>query len=265
MFGTGHETAKEAMTIRVAILGRGRMGQALECCIAESNDLDLAGIWVRKLAAGEGGSQSILSDDISSVLSSAQVAIDFTLPTVTESIIRAVKEATIPLVCGVSGLTPSVLQLIREAAADIPILHDRNMSLGVAVLQRMVQLAGAALGDDFSAEIHETHHVHKIDAPSGTALQLGEALAASRKQAFVDVYHFDPGGNTRPTKSQIHYEVTRQGEVPGNHTVLFKGAHESLSLLHRVDDRRVFAVGAIKAARWLIGRQPGLYGMQDLI
>ena len=255
----------EAMKIRVAVLGRGRMGQAIERCIAESEDLDLAGIWVRNCTVSENEEQSALSDDIFTVLSSAQVAIDFTLPEVTECVIRAAAKAKIPLVCGVSGITASNNQLMLAMSEEIPILHDRNMSLGVAVLQQMLRLAGAALGDEFAAEIHETHHVHKIDAPSGTALQLGESLAASRKQVFEEVYHYDPCGKTKPTMDQIHFEVTRRGEVPGEHTVLFKSAHESLSLLHKVDDRRVFAVGAIKAARWLVGQQPGLYSMQDLI
>jgi len=251
--------------IRISILGRGRMGQEIQHCIADSDDLVLAGVWARTGGGDESHVAALQSDDLPTVLSAAQLAIDFTLPDVTESVIRAAVEAKIPLVCGVSGLNESARQLMTDAAEEIPILHDRNMSLGVAVLQQLVKLAGAALGDQFETEIHETHHMHKIDAPSGTALQLGEALAISRDREFSDILHYDPCGNSKPTKGQIHFDVKRRGEVPGEHTVIFKSANESLSLMHKVDDRRVFAVGAIKAARWLVSQAPGLYTMQDVI
>ncbi len=229
------------------------MGQEIQRCIADAEDLVLAGVWARN------------SGDLSTVLSSAGVALDFTLPEVTEDVIQAATRAGTPLVCGVSGLTEPVDQLIADAAKEIPILYDRNMSLGVAVLQQLVQLAGAAFGREFEAEIRETHHVHKIDAPSGTALQLGEALAASRGQSFIEAYHYDPCGKSEPSSEEIHFDVKRHGEVPGEHTVIFKSANESLSLMHKVNDRRVFAVGAIKAARWLVQQAPGLYSMQDVI
>ena len=241
------------------------MGQEIQRCIADSDDLVLSGIWARAVGGDESRPETLQSDDLSTALSTAQVAIDFTLPDVTESVIQAAIGAKTPLVCGVSGLTEPATQLMTLAAEEIPILYDRNMSLGVAVLQQLVKLAGAALGDQFEAAIHETHHVHKIDAPSGTALQLGEALAISRHQVFSEVLHYDPCGNSEPTKGQIHFDVNRRGEVPGEHTVHLKSANESLSLIHRVDDRRVLAVGAIKAARWLLNQAPGLYTMQDVI
>jgi len=260
-----HKLVSMTMAIKISILGHGRMGQEIQRCITDSDDLALAGIWTRAGDAGESCAAALQSDNLLTVLSSAQVAIDFTLPEVTQDVIRAATRAKIPLVCGVSGLTESVKRLMVDAAEEIPILYDRNMSLGVAVLQQLVQLAGAALGDQFEAEIHETHHIHKIDAPSGTALQLGEALAASRDQKFTEACHYDPCGNSEPASGQIHFDVTRRGEAPGEHTVLFKSANESLSLMHKVDDRRVFAVGAIKAARWLVTQRPGLYNMQDVI
>ncbi len=238
------------MTIRIAVLGRGRMGQALKRCIAASDDLVLSGIWVRKLTDKDIDSHTVQSTDLSAVLSESQVAIDFTLPEVNEQVVQAAVEAQIPLVCGVSGLSESILRLMRTAAELIPILQDRNMSLGIAVLQQMVQMAGAVLRDEFAAEIHETHHIHKIDAPSGTALQLGEALAASRQQSFAEARHYDPCGTSKPGKGQIHFEVSRRSEVPGEHTVQFKSTSESLTLTHKLADRMVFAVGAIRAARW---------------
>lgn len=229
------------------------MGQEIQHCIADAGDLVLAGTWARN------------SGNLSTILSSTGVAIDFTLPEATEDVIRAATGAGTPLVCGVSGLTEPVYQLMADAAKEIPILYARNMSLGIAVLQQLVQLAGAAIGREFEVEIHETHHVHKIDAPSGTALQLGEALAASRDQTFIEAYHYDPCGKSEPASGQIHFDVKRRGEVPGEHSVIFKSANESLSLLHKVNDLRVFAVGAIKAARWLVKQPAGLYSMQDVI
>ena len=253
------------MNTRIAILGRGRMGREIQSCLEESDGLQLAGIWVRNKTSLDSGAECPESDSLASVLSSADVAVDFTLPAVSDQIIDAVLVAKVPLVCGVSGLTDSSLQHMAEAAARIAILYDRNMSLGVAVLQKLVHLAGAALGNRFEAEIHETHHVHKIDAPSGTALQLGETLAASRGQNFAEVYHYAKDGRRTAATGNIHFEVSRRDEVPGEHSVLFRSANESLSLTHKVADRRVFAVGALEAARWLVTQAPGLYSLQDML
>ena len=260
-----HKLLSMTVKIRISVLGNGRMGKELQHCIADSDDLMLAGIWTRSDNADESATSTLQSGDLSTVLSSAQVAIDFTLPMATEDVIQAVSSTQIPLVCGVSGLTEPGYQLMVDASKEIPILYDRNMSVGVAVLQQLVQMAGAALGSQFETEIHETHHIHKIDAPSGTAIQLGEALAASRGQIFTEAYHYDPCSNSEPVSGQIHFDVKRCGEVPGEHTVLFRSANESLSLMHTVDDRRVFAVGAITAARWLVNQAPGLYSMRDVI
>ncbi len=253
------------MSTRIAVLGHGRMGQEIQSCIAESDDLQIAGIWVRNGPADNGAASTIESASLVAVLSHADVAIDFTLPAATDQVIAAATDAHIPLVCGVSGLTAASLQHMVAAAEGIPILYDRNLSLGVAVMQQLVQLAGSVLGKQFEAQIHETHHLHKLDAPSGTALHLGETLAASRGQDFADVYHYDKDGDSLPDQGDIHYEVARRGDVPGEHTVLFRSADETLSLTHKVTNRRVFAVGAIRAAHWLLGQAPGLYSLQDLV
>jgi len=231
------------------------MGLAVQRCIEAADDLVLAGCWSRSTPSG----------DLFSILSRADVAIDFTLPGATQEVVRATSEANIPLVCGVSGLSKSTYQQLVAAGAKIPVLYDRNMSLGVAVLQRMVQMAGAALGDQFEAQIQETHHVHKVDAPSGTALQLGEALAAARGQVLGEVFHYDPENNSAPESGQITFRSERRGEVRGEHTVFFGNASESLTLEHKVIDRGVFADGALKAARWLVKQPPGFYSMQDVV
>ena len=253
------------MSTNVAVLGRGRMGQEIQNCISESDDLRLAGVWVRNSGADHDDTPSSENGSLATVLSSAHVAVDFTLPGATSQVLAAALEAKTPLVCGVSGLSDANLKDMAVVAKKIPILYDRNMSVGVAVLQRLVQQSGASLGNQFEAEIHETHHVKKLDAPSGTALQLGEALAASRDQDFAAVFHYDEDDGSKPAKGEIHFEVTRRGDVPGEHTVMFRSDDESLALTHSVTNRRVFAVGALRAARWLLTQSPGLYSMQDLL
>lgn len=256
--------------LRIAVLGAGRMGRELLHAIAADPALQLASVWTRsedRLAdiRRDLPAQAITGGDLHAVLEAADVAVDFTLPGATPSVIDAVLRANRPLVSGVSGLADDLMGRLREAASSVPVFHDRNMSLGVAVLSELVRRAGAALGPEFAAEIHETHHVHKVDAPSGTALKLGEALADARGQDFADVYRF--GGNELPQRSsagEILFSALREGENPGEHTVILRSPAETLTLAHKVRDRRVFALGALQAARWLTRQQPGLYGMRDL-
>ena len=124
------------------------------------------------------------------------------------------------------------------------------MSQGIAVLQELVGRAARSLGDEFAIEIHETHHVHKKDAPSGTALKLGEAIADAREPSGAD---------------SVHYQSERRGEVPGDHEVIFSSTTERLTLAHSVTTRSVFAEGALRAARWIVSREPGLYDMHDVL
>lgn len=238
--------------LRVAVLGAGRMGSELLQAIATDAGLELAGVWAR-------------SKNLESVLESGDVAVDFTLPAATPQIIDAVVRLNKPLVCGVSGLGDDVMARMRAASSSVPIFHERNMSFGIAVLTELVRRAGAALGPEFAPEIHETHHVHKVDAPSGTALKLGEALAEARGKDFHGVYRYDEGRPAeRRSPDEIVFSATREGENPGEHTVIFRSEAETLELAHRVRDRRVFALGALQAARWLARQQPGFYGMRDL-
>jgi 4-hydroxy-tetrahydrodipicolinate reductase len=212
------------------------MGQAIAAAVESASDLELAGIWQR-------------GADLEPVVSAADVLIDFSLPEATAMVIECVERLGTPLVCGVTGLGPGQLASIEQAARSVPVVYDRNMSPGIAVLTELAAEAAAALGGDFSVEIHETHHVHKIDAPSGTALKLGAAVARARGE--------DPAG--------IHYESERRGEVPGEHRVILASATERLVLEHSVATRDVFADGALRAARWLAGRPAGLYSMRDVL
>jgi len=212
------------------------MGQAIAGLVEAADDLTLAGVWKR-------------GDDINALAGSCDVLIDFSLPDAIDQIISAATQHQVALVCGVSGLSEQQLASLDKAAQSIAVVYDRNMSLGVAVLENLVRQAAAALGTDFSVEVHETHHVHKVDAPSGTALKLGEAISTARGT--------DPG--------DIRYESERRGEVPGDHTVVLSSATERLTLGHSVTTRQVFADGAVKAARWIVNQPPGRFTMHDVL
>jgi 4-hydroxy-tetrahydrodipicolinate reductase len=213
------------------------MGQALEHAITQHSDLSLAGTWSR-------------GDDLSEILLAADVLIDFSLPSATELVLKTAVECKTPLVCGVSGLNETQMGLIRAASEQIALLYDRNMSLGVTVLERTVRDAAASLGKDFSISISEVHHVHKKDAPSGTALKLGETIAAALGQSG---------------SGDIEYCSERRGEVPGDHEVTMRSATETLTFSHSVTTRQVFADGALRAARWVVTQPAGQYCMQDVL
>jgi 4-hydroxy-tetrahydrodipicolinate reductase len=211
------------------------MGKAIAAAIAAADDLQLAGTWDR------GG-------DLAALLSSSDVLVDFTLPAATDTVIATALRHKVPLVCGVSGLSVGHMQALQRASGSIAIVYDRNMSLGIAVLENLVREAARAL-PGFDVEVRETHHIHKIDAPSGTALKLGEAIASAR--------------GTDP--AEIPYESERRGEVPGDHEVVLSSATERLTLAHSVTTRQVFADGALVAARWVRDKSPGLFTMHDVL
>jgi len=250
--------------MRIAVLGAGRMGQELMRAIAINDELRLASVWTRKEFSVDDG--IVVSDDLAAVLAVSDVAIDFSLPEATAIVLEAVLAAGKPLLIGVSGLDSASIDAIDKLSKSVPVLYDRNMSLGIAVLDRVVREAAAALGAGFEAEVHETHHVHKKDAPSGTALKLGASLAEARQQDFETVREYHPAGLKRPlAPGQIGFEVSREGEVPGEHTVMLYSDSERLELKHVALNRRVFADGALKAAQWLVSQPAGLYSMQDLL
>ncbi len=252
------------MTIGIAVLGAGRMGQELMRAIEGDEQLRLASVWSRKNVSSD--EEIVISDNLTVVLSASDVAIDFTLPDATPTVLDAVLAACKPLVIGVSGLDAAIVEAVHAASQSVPVLYDRNMSLGIGVLERLVQEAAIALGTEFEAEIHETHHVDKIDAPSGTALKLGATLAEARGQDFESVRKYDPAGLRRPlAPGRIGFEVTREGEVAGEHTVILYSDSERLELKHVALDRRVFADGALKAAEWLATQPSGLYTMRDFL
>ena len=223
--------------IRVAIAGTGRMGQAIAAGLEQRNDLELAGLWGR-------------GDDLDALVADSDVLIDFSLPDATVQVLDTVVRHGKPLVCGVSGLDDAQIARLDQAATSVPVVYDRNMSLGIAVLERSVRAAAASLGTDFSVEISEIHHVHKKDAPSGTALKLGEAVAEARGEQST---------------GSIEFSSERRDEVPGDHEVILSSPTERLTFAHSVTTRQVFADGAIRAARWVVGQDHGRYAMSDVL
>ena len=217
--------------LKIAVLGSGRMGQQLVQVIDEATDCEVAGSWSRST-----------NTDLATLLDAADIAIDFTLAEATTEIAVTAAERQTPLVCGVTGLDPAAENALKAAAQHIALLYGRNMSRGIGVLSALLPSAAAALGADFKVEVRETHHIHKKDAPSGTAIALREALG----DASIDI------------------ESRREGEVLGDHRVRFASRSESLEIAHSVGDRRVFAEGAVAAARWLVDKPPGLYEMADI-
>ncbi len=242
------------------------MGLSIADIVAVSDDLSAAGVWTRhpdKVTSAPLPSSAYIGDDIAGLAAVSDVIIDFSLPAGTEQVVDAAAKAGVPLVSGVSGLSDAQAALLKSAATRIPVVYDRNMSQGVAVLTRLVADASAALGPEFSIRIDETHHVHKKDAPSGTALKLGEAAAAARGLDFTEAKHFDDESSPQP--GQIEFQVERRGKVPGDHSVMLVSDSERLTLSHSVASRDVFARGAVTAARWIVGKPAGFYTMEDVL
>lgn len=252
------------------------MGRAVLSCMQETDELKLSGAitepgdrWLGR-DAGElvaSGALGVpVTDDRGQGLNGAHVAIDFTTPAATEANLRACVDGGTALVIGTTGLEQRQRRAMEAAAHEIPIVYARNMSVGVNVFMELVARAAIALGDGYDVEIAETHHRNKVDAPSGTALALGERIAAARGRKLPEVAVYGRHGRTGPrVPGTIGFAVMRGGNVVGEHSVRFIGAEEQVEFLHEAQDRKTFARGALRAARWVAGRAPGLYSMADVL
>jgi 4-hydroxy-tetrahydrodipicolinate reductase len=252
------------------------MGRALLQAMDESPGLTVSGasasagskVLGQDVGTVAGGKPrgAIITADPAVAVKGAGVAIDFTLPDALPGNLQAVTAAKCPVVIGTTGLDAAARSHIDAAAEKIPVVLAANMSLGVNLLLWLVEIAGRTLDDAYDVEIFEAHHRHKKDAPSGTALALGRSVAASRGVELDDVAHYDRhGSHSARQPGSIGFSVLRGGDIVGDHTVTFAGAGERIELTHRASDRLAFARGAIKAARWLDGRTPGLYSMRDVL
>jgi 4-hydroxy-tetrahydrodipicolinate reductase len=263
--------------IKVAVLGAaGRMGRTVLACLAESPDLRLTGavteIGDRALGRDAGEHAGLpafgvpLTDDRTQALHGAQVAIDFTLPAALEANLKACAQAGTALVIGTTGLGARQEKLLEETSHELPIVYARNMSVGMNIFRHFVARAARSLGEDYDVEIVEAHHRHKVDAPSGTALALGEAIAEARNRKLEEVAVRTRDGQIGPrVPGTIGFSVIRGGNIVGDHTVMFIAPDERVEFTHRATDRRTFAVGALHAARWVAGQAPGLYTMVDVL
>jgi 4-hydroxy-tetrahydrodipicolinate reductase len=263
--------------LNVAMLGAsGRMGRTIVPLVAASADLRLSGALAAAgdllvgqdagLAAGTVELSVSITDDPARALEGADVAIDFTLPAASLCHARLCRGRNVPIVIGTTGHDEAGRAEIGAIAAHLPVVMAPNMSLGVNLLFRLAELAARALDADYDVEIFEAHHRNKVDAPSGTALGLGHAVARGRDTTLDRVAEFARHGATGPRRrGAVGFSVMRGGEIVGDHRVFFAGRGEQIELAHHAQDRSGFARGALVAARWLAGRPPGLYSMTDVL
>jgi len=207
----------------------------------------------------------MITNDTKVLLDNSDVVIDFTLPDGTESLLEAALQTPTPLVIGTTGLSKHQLNLLDETARNMPVLYATNMSLGVAILNKLAALASKALSD-FDAEIVEQHHRYKKDAPSGTALTLAEHVAKARGLDLDNVRVSGRDGNIgERTKDEIAVMALRGGDIVGRHTAGFYNDGEFIELNHTATSRDTFAKGAIKAAKWIVSQKNGLYNITDCL
>ena len=192
------------------------------------------------------------------------VLVDFSVPAALQQSLDRATAAGVPIVIGTTGLDELAERRIAEAADHVPVLRAANTSLGVALLSDLVERAARVLGPEWDIEILEMHHRHKADAPSGTALALGEAAARGRG-APLDAESGRDGTGLKRKEGAIGFAALRGGSVAGDHDVIFAGPEERLILSHRAENRTIFARGALAAARFLVGKPAGLYSMRDVI
>lgn len=238
---------------RIGIIGsNGRMGHALGVAIAEAGETLAGGI-------DQGGDPLALARG-------CDVLVDFSSPHALEANLDAAMAAGIPIVIGTTGLEERHHWLCDSAAQTIPVLQTGNTSLGVTLLAHLVREAASRLGEDWDVEIVETHHRMKVDAPSGTALLLGEAAASGRGITLGDHSERGRDGITGGREvGAIGFASLRGGSVAGDHTVHFLSDNERLSLSHLAENRSIFAKGAVRAAQWLTGKPTGRYAMPDVL
>lgn len=261
----------------IAVMGAaGRMGKILIEAVAQADgakltaavdrpDSSLIGADAGELAAlGKIG--VILAGDLNAVLDQFDVLIDFTHPSVTLQNLAVCRQAGKAMVIGTTGFSAEEKQLLNEAAKQIPIVFAANYSVGVNLCLKLLDTAARVLGDDVDIEILEAHHRHKVDAPSGTALRMGEVVANALGRDLQKVAVYGREGQTGAREREtIGFATVRAGDVVGDHTVLFAADGERVEITHKASSRMTFAKGAVRAALWLQSQPAGLYDMQDVL
>jgi 4-hydroxy-tetrahydrodipicolinate reductase len=262
---------------RIAVTGvAGRMGKTLveACKLADNAELTAAierpGSSVIGTDAGEisglGKNNVSIVDDLSKVADSFDVLIDFTTPESTLKNITACRSAGKRLVIGTTGLLDADKQIIKDASKDIAIVFAPNMSVGVNLCLKLLDIAARVMNEDIDIEIIEAHHRHKVDAPSGTAIAMGEVVAKALGRDLKECAVYGREGRTgERDRTTIGFETIRAGDIVGEHTVMFAGLGERVEITHKASSRMTFAKGAVQAAKWLMNNEKGLFDMQDVL
>jgi 4-hydroxy-tetrahydrodipicolinate reductase len=240
--------------IRCAIAGAGgRMGRTLTEAVSTAPDTELA-------AAFD------VADDVAAALENAQCLIDFTRPEGTLRHLEICRRQGVRAVIGTTGFTPEQKKQIETIARDIPIVFAPNMAVGVNTVFKLLDVAARILNEGYDIEVIEAHHRHKVDAPSGTALRMGEVVAAAVGRTLEECAVYGREGHTgeRPA-TQIGFSTIRGGDIVGDHTVLFAGTGERIEITHKSASRMPYALGSLRAARFLRGKDNGLFDMQDVL
>jgi len=252
--------------IKVGVFGaNGRVGKLLVEDLKTTPNMSLSCVYVRNNLDFSIDPSVLVTCDMTSFLHACDVVIDFSLPEACETLLESAMKTPKPLVIGTTGLNTHQLNLLKQASELMPILYATNMSLGVALLNKLVYQAAAAL-EGFDIEIVEMHHKHKKDAPSGTALTLSESAAKGRGVDLNKVRVSGRDGNIgERTKDEIGVMALRGGDIVGRHTVGFYNDGEFLELNHTATSRNTFSKGAIRAGSWLIGKEAKLYTIGDCL
>lgn len=273
-----NKTTDVSKTTGVMVVGaEGKMGLEIRAALEGEPSLQFAGALERPghpqvgKAVSGGASDGlavgvVLHDDPKRALEGCGVAIDFSIPTATLANIRAAADVGVAYVTGTTGIDEAGMAEIARYAEQIPVLHAPNFSVSVNVLGHLAREAARLLGNGYDAEIFELHHGQKRDAPSGTALFLAEAIAEGQEKRLKDHVVLERAGETgaRP-EGAIGIQALRGGDNPGEHTIYFIGGGERVELTHRAATRAHFAVGAVRAAAWMVGKAPGLYRIEQVL
>jgi 4-hydroxy-tetrahydrodipicolinate reductase len=252
--------------LKVGVYGaNGRVGQLLVKNLIEDPETEVVALCARDRIDYHAPEGSVVTNDAKIFLDSCEAVIDFTLPEATEALLKAAIDRPKPLVIGTTGLNDAQRALLEEASEIMPILYATNMSAGIALLKKLVQMTAEKLGD-FDIEIVEQHHRYKKDAPSGTALTLAEFAAKGRGLDLEKVRVSGRDGMTgERTKDEIGVMAIRGGDVVGRHTVGFYNDGEFLELNHTATSRETFSKGAVRACKWLVNQPAGLYDISDCL
>jgi len=261
--------------VDIAISGAaGRMGRTLIEACAQTDGVTLTGAIERPGSAavgqdvGEVAGIGKIGTKIRSGLSGVNfnVLVDFTHPLVTAENIEYCRQSNLGIVIGTTGFDDAGKQRIKEASNEIPVVFAPNMSIGVNLCLKLLDMAARVIGEDADIEIVEAHHRHKVDAPSGTALRMGEVVAEALGRDLKECAVYGREGMTGERDANtIGFATIRAGDIVGDHTVMFAGTGERVEISHKASSRMTFAMGAMRAARWLATQKPGLYDMQDVL